>query len=460
VLSSGVVPRVLVFSTNDERIAALVKTILLIDDDEICRAPAAELLRRNHWRVFEAEDGESGLQLAVQHRPDIILCDLLMPRINGYQVCRAVREHIELRHTKIIVVTGRDYAADRKSAEEAGADAYLVKPIEFSKLKEAMDRVLPAMSDGQQPSEPAPARSAPDSVTMLKFWGVRGSIPAPGRGSVFFGGNTSCVELRTDGEHIICDAGSGIRPLGLALDAEAGLRPIHLTLLVTHSHWDHIQGFPFFVPAYQPRNKLRILGYEGASDCLRDTLAGQMESPYFPVALNEMPGNIEIQELKEMSFHVGSIHIEACFTNHPGICVGYKFHTSGGVIVYMPDNETQSCDDGGSGTFVPSTIDSNIAEFIHEADLLILDAQYTREEYQKHIGWGHGCVDEVVTLAVAAKVKRLYLFHHDPAHDDRFISGMLMHARELAQAAGSEIRIEAAREGEQVTLSARVAVRA
>jgi phosphoribosyl 1,2-cyclic phosphodiesterase/CheY-like chemotaxis protein len=438
----------------------VVKTILLIDDDEICRAPAAELLRRSHWRVFEAEDGESGLQLAVQHRPDIILCDLLMPRINGYQVCRAVREHIELRHTKIIVVTGRDYAADRKSAEEAGADDYLVKPIEFSKLKEAMERVLPAMTDGQRPSELTPVRSVPDAITWLKFWGVRGSIPAPGRETVFFGGNTSCVELRTDGEHIICDAGSGIRALGLALEAEAGARPLHLTLLITHSHWDHIQGFPFFVPAYQPQNKLHILGYEGASDCLRKTLAGQMESPYFPVALNEMPGNIAIQELKEMNFRIGPIPVEACFTNHPGICVGYKFHTSGGVIVYMPDNETQTRGAAGPNGVVPSAVDLNITEFIRDADLLILDAQYTREEYQKHIGWGHGCVDEVVAMAAAAKVRRLYLFHHDPAHDDRFISSMLMHARELAAAVGSDMRIEAAREGEQVALTARVAVRA
>jgi phosphoribosyl 1,2-cyclic phosphodiesterase len=233
-----------------------------------------------------------------------------------------------------------------------------------------------------------------------------------------------------------------------------------LTLLVTHSHWDHIQGFPFFVPAYQPQNKLHILGYEGASDCLRKTLAGQMESPYFPVALDEMPGNITIEELKEMSFHIGSIQVDACFTNHPGICVGYKFHTSGGVIVYMPDNETQSRNDDGSRPVVPSAIDVNIAEFIREADLLILDAQYTRDEYQKHIGWGHGCVDEVVALTTAAKVKRLYLFHHDPAHDDRFISSMLMHARQLAAAAGSDIRIEAAREGEQLALSARIAVSA
>ena len=437
-----------------------MKTILLIDDDEICRAPAAELLRRSHWHVLEAEDGESGLQLAVEHRPDVILCDLLMPRVNGYQVCRAVREHMELRHTKIIVVTGRDYAADRKSADEAGADEYLVKPIEFAALKEAISRVLPS-SDNHTDRADAPAAASPasDAGAVLKFWGVRGSIPAPGDGTSFFGGNTSCVELRADGEHIICDAGSGIRPLGLALAAEAGGKPLSLTLLITHSHWDHIQGFPFFVPAYDPASHLRILGYEGASEGLRTTLAGQMESPYFPLALDQLPGNIEIEELKDMHFQIGAIPVDACFTNHPGVCVGYRFQTSGGVIVYMPDNETVARNAKHGPGLVPSTIEGDIVDFVRDADVLVLDAQYDAKEYAAHVGWGHGCVDEVVALAVRANVKRLYLFHHDPAHDDRVIGSMVAHARALAKAAKSTIRIEAAREGEVIALPARAAAR-
>ena len=435
-----------------------MKTILLIDDDDVCRTPAAELLRRNDWRVLEAEDGERGLQLAMQHRPDVILCDLLMPRVNGYQVCRAVREHLELRNTKIIVVTGRDYAADRKSAEEAGADDYLVKPLEFATLKEAIARVLPEVNNHHpRPDMPATPVAASEGGAYLKFWGVRGSIPAPGEGTTFFGGNTSCVELRADGEHIICDAGSGIRQLGLALTAEAEGKPLNLTLLITHAHWDHIQGFPFFTPAYDPDSRLRILGYEGATERLRNTLAGQMESPYFPLPLDEMPGNIEIEELKDMQFQIGAIPVSACFTNHPGVCVGYRFQTSGGVIVYMPDNETVPRKTGNSLGHVPSTMDVDILDFIRDADLLILDAQYDAREYAQHVGWGHGCVDEVVALAASANVKRLHLFHHDPAHDDRVVSSMVMHARELATKLGSPMRIEGAREGEVVMLTAQVA---
>ena len=446
-----------------------MKTILIIDDDEICRTPAAELLRRDGWTVMVAEDGETGVEMAIRHRPDVILCDLLMPRSNGYHVCRAVREQTELRNTKIVVVTGRDYEADRQSAAEAGADDYLVKPIEFDALREVLKRLTPGANGGApgaavaEPvvprvvaaAEPA-VRVAAKQATMVKFWGVRGSIPTPGPSTVFFGGNTSCVELRVDGELIILDAGSGIRPLGQALADEFGERPMDITVLVTHTHWDHIQGFPFFLPAYHARNRVRVLGYEGARDGLKATLAGQMESPYFPIALKQMPGNIVIEEVKDMIFDVGPARVEACFSNHPGICVGYRISTASGSVVYLPDNE--SVNEHTATTHVgalPRTIEEKLAAFVKDADVLIADAQYTAEEYGEHVGWGHGCVDDVVRFAIAGGVKRLFLFHHDPEHDDRAISSMLMHARDQATAAGSSIRIEAAREGEQFTLTPR-----
>ena len=179
-----------------------------------------------------------------------------------------------------------------------------------------------------------------------------------------------------------------------------------------------------------------------------------MESPYFPIALKQMPGNILIEELKDMTFEIGAVRVDACFSNHPGICVGYRISTDGGSVVYLPDNE--SCNEhtvAAHGDELPRTIEEKLAEFVQDADVLITDAQYTAEEYKSHVGWGHGCVDDVVRFAIAARVKRLFLFHHDPEHDDRAISSMLMHARDMATAAGSSIRIDAAREGEQFTLA-------
>ena len=216
-------------------------------------------------------------------------------------------------------------------------------------------------------------------------------------------------------------------------------RKIDLTLLLSHTHWDHIQGFPFFVPAYQRGNRIRILAYEGARSSLQSTLQVQMESPYFPVSFQELPGNITIEEIKDLSFSVGKLKVRAAQTKHPGVAMGFRIETSAGSVCYVPDHES-----------APGQGPGAIGELIAGADVLLMDAQYTAEEYPKKVGWGHGCMDDVVRVACEAGVKRLYLFHHDPTHDDAMIERMVGKARELAS--DHDIEIDAAREGEQVVL--------
>jgi CheY-like chemotaxis protein len=283
---------------------------------------------------LEANDGDAGLELALRNRPELILCDLLMPKSNGFEVCRSIRE--KLQPTKIIVVSGRDYGVDRTSALEAGADEYLLKPFTWELLSSTIDRLLPEIPRRPEPKSVTECESVP---ARIRLWGVRGSIPVPGKSTVRYGGNTSCVEVRADGEIIILDAGSGIRLLGLALDKEFGPRSMKLTLLISHTHWDHIQGLPFFSPAYDQKNLIRVLGYEGARAGLAKILASQMETPFFPVSLRQLPSHLAIEELKEMEFRVGSVEVRSKFANHPGICVGYRLATSSGSIAYFPDNE-------------------------------------------------------------------------------------------------------------------------
>ena len=429
-----------------------MKAALLIEDDAAVRPVLAALLEQNGWQVFQAEDGEAGINLARQHKPGVVICDLLMPRCNGYQVCRAIRAMPDLHGTRVVMISGRGYATDKINALEAGADEYLVKPINGHDLR----TVLRRLTSEDVPTEVRPRRT-PGSLgpVHVKFWGVRGSIASPGPKTVFYGGNTSCVEVRAQGEIIVLDAGTGIRELGLSLSEEFKDYPLNLTLLLTHSHWDHIQGFPFFVPAYNPKNTVRILGYEGARQSLAATLGAQMESPYFPVGIKELPGNIHIEELRDMEFSVGPVRVKAMFVNHPGICVGYRLETTGGAIVFMPDNEPFHRMHAKPGAADVQALefaeqqDGKLIEFIRDAEVLIIDSQYDVDEYELHVGWGHGCVDDVVELARRAGVKQLFLFHHDPSHDDERVSRMLAHARQLA---GSSTHVEAAREGLELVL--------
>lgn len=438
---------------------AAPKKVLIIDDDADYRRLMGEVLQLEGWRVLEADNGESGLDAAREERPDVILCDLLMPRSNGFLVCRKIRSDFTLRNTRIVVTSGRDYDSDRLAAREAGADEYLTKPVKPYDLL----AVIARLCDDAKSSDTQHLVSSPDAdkPARVKFWGVRGSVPSPGAATIRYGGNTSCVEFRAQGQIIILDGGTGLRPLGRELLTEFKDQSLNLTLLLSHTHWDHIQGLPFFPPIYQPRCKLRILGFEGARRGLVNVLTGQMESPYFPVPFGELPGNIEVDELKDLEFKLGNLKVRAWFANHPGICVGYRLYAEDGSVAFFPDNEPH-CRYDEDGNPRPTRADASLEyalsqeekmiEFVRGADVLIMDAQYDRTEHDRHVGWGHGCVNDVVIFAIKAGVKKLFLFHHDPDHDDAKVESMLATAQQIVARQKSSLVVAAAKEGELVPL--------
>ena len=256
-----------------------------------------------------------------------------------------------------------------------------------------------------------------------------------------YGGNTTCLEVRIGEDIIILDAGTGLRALGQSLLKEFKQQPLNLTLLISHTHWDHIQGLPFFAPIYDARCRLRILGGEGARKGLVAALTGQMESTYFPVPFSKLPSNIEIEELREFNFAIGNTLVRALRANHPGFCVGYRLFSPDGLICFFPDTEPR-----------PGGDDRDMIDFICDADVLILDSQYDRAEYRRHTGWGHGCLEDSVGLALRAGVKKLILFHHDPSHDDKTIDAFVHHARALVKKQRGKLTIEAAREGMTIQL--------
>jgi phosphoribosyl 1,2-cyclic phosphodiesterase len=302
--------------------------------------------------------------------------------------------------------------------------------------------------------------SVPASSTRLKFWGTRGSISVPGQSTLRYGGNTTCVEVRADGEIIVLDAGSGIRSLGIALEKEFGSQPIKLSLLITHAHWDHIQGFPFFAPVYDKKNEIRVRGYDGVDTSFGKIMAEPMKAPFFPIAMRELSARIDIKKLPEMEFSFGKVRVRARFVNHPGICAGYRLFTSTGTIAFLPDHEPyRFLHSATANDMTPEEAKkigeeerTSLVEFLHVSDILILDAQYTDAEYETHVGWGHGSVSSAVSLALDAKVRRLLLFHHDPSHDDTRVDAMVDEARRLIRENGRELEVDGAREGKELVL--------
>lgn len=250
----------------------------------------------------------------------------------------------------------------------------------------------------------------------ITFWGVRGSIPTPGPHTVEIGGNTSCVEVRCGKALIILDGGTGLRLLGQKLAAEM---PITAHIFFSHVHWDHIQGFPFFVPAFVPGNTFFLYGGNNVTRTLEETLAGQMDYPSFPVHLSEMGAKMTFDDL----FEGQTIEIDdgegdkarvTCGRgNHPNGVLAYRIEHRGRSMVYATDTEHYSI------------VDPKLTKLSKGVDILIYDAMYTPEEYAgtagtggPKLGWGHSTIDEAAKLAKAAGAKKLVLFHHDPGQSD------------------------------------------
>ena len=292
----------------------------------------------------------------------------------------------------------------------------------------------------------------------VKFWGTRGSIATPGAATVIYGGNTSCVEVRCGSDILVFDAGTGLRPLGLELVSEFADRPMTVHLFISHTHWDHIQGFPFFVPAYSPLTTIHVYGSSGQGVPLEKVLRGQMQGDYFPVALGDLKAPLHFHEFKGKPFEIGEMTVNAAYLNHPGMTLGYRVECAGKSFVYATDNEPyrQTLEHLGHraemGRDFGRHLDHEFVEFIAGADFYIGEAQYTDAEYPQRIGWGHSSISATVDVAIEAQVRTLAFFHYDPLHDDQAVAAMADTAQQLISARGATLECFAAREGQVVEL--------
>jgi len=294
-------------------------------------------------------------------------------------------------------------------------------------------------------------------MMKVTFWGTRGSIATPGKSTMKYGGNTSCVELRAGKEIIVFDAGTGIRNLGLKIMKEFGSRPLTIHLFISHTHWDHIQGFPFFVPAYEARNRIHIYGPPGRDKPFDSVFRGQMDSDYFPIDLGDMSPNIEVHEVRSR-IEIGRLAVDHFYLNHPALTLGFRVTDGRRTVVYATDNEPYAGSIHASGKKIdkhidlPVMLDEKFVDFLRGTDLYIGEAQYTKEEYEEKKGWGHSPLETTVRFAVQANAKRLALFHHDPMHTDVFLDRMVGQAKELVKLYGGKTKCFASREGQSVIL--------
>ena len=286
----------------------------------------------------------------------------------------------------------------------------------------------------------------------VQFWGTRGSIAKPGPGTARYGGNTSCIEVRSARETlVIVDCGTGGHSLGQKL-MSAAVKGLRGHILISHTHWDHIQGIPFFEPLFAPGNEWDIYGPKGLGQSLREALAGQMQYAYFPVTLDQCGAKIRYHDLVEGTFDIDDIKVSTRYLNHPALTLGYRFEADGVTVVYACDHEPHS-HMLATGQGKISGQDLRHAEFVSGADLLIHDAQYTAEEYPDKIGWGHSPVEYVVNLGRHARVKRVALTHHDPLRDDDAIDRLVANVRTKLQRGASPLDVFAAVEGQIVEVA-------
>ena len=402
---------------------------LIVDDDPIILKLMQAVLEEGGHSVKPYESSLQALREIPMDRPDVVISDVIMPEMDGFELCRLIRSRPDLAAIKIIMCSSKSYDFDRRRAKELGADGYIVKPIQRDTLLRLITEIL-------------------SNKVTVSFWGVHGTLPVPGPRTLRYGGNTPCVSVEISGEPLyIFDCGTGIKQLSDHL-AASKVQRLSARVFISHTHWDHVNTVPFFGPLYIRGNQIEVFGPYQGDLTIERAIAAQMESVYFPVTTREFGARLTFRDLREETLMFGAVRIDTLLLKHPGYCLGYRLACHGRIVCYVTDNELYLRSDPRYDLAYVE----RLANFVHGADLLITDTTFRDDEYSAKVDWGHSCVSEVADLATRAKVKRLYLFHHDPDQSDDDIDLKLKETREALGRLGSTVECDAPAEGLKLVL--------
>ena len=400
-------------------------TFFVIGDDPLFTKTLTDILASDGHTVYSGTVSTDTVPEITAQRPDCIILDMGTPEEGGIDLLSHLRRLDDLSATKIVVAFAEPSDQTRQDALTAGSAGSITKPIHTKTIVRDLKEII-------------------EERIRFTFWGIHGTLTVPGRKTMRYGGNTPCVSLQYPaGSLFIFDAGSGIKEFSNHLLSE-GRVVTEATIFISHPHWDHINGLPFFAPLYSRGNSFDICGPPNGGMSMRELIEGQMDGVYFPINIKEFGAKVSFRDLGEEQFAIDPAAIQTMFLSHPGHCLGYRLDYKNKSFCYITDNELYP----RAHSLYNEDYVRKLEGFIADTDVLITDCTYLDEEYEEKIGWGHSSVNRAVEMADRAGVKKLYLFHHDLDQTDDDIDNKLEIARTILEERGSSTICIAPKEGE------------